>query len=303
MEKKTERRGLGRGLSALMADVSVTAEGAGDTVSSRQVDTVVPVESLFPNPHQPRRDFAPDALEDLAASIRMKGVIQPLIVRRRGTEEYEIVAGERRWRAAQMARVHELPIIIRDLSDSEVLEIALIENIQRADLNAIEEALAYRQLMERFGHTQERMAEALSKSRSHIANLLRLLQLPEEVQTYIREGKLTAGHARALITTANPAELARMIIAKGMTVRQAEDLAKKQSAAVGKPGRPKSRRFEKDADTRALEADLSANLRMTVQIMHEPGGEAGVLSIRYNSLEDLDLLCRGLSVLPRDGSV
>ncbi|MCA3513845.1 MAG: ParB/RepB/Spo0J family partition protein [Rhodobacter sp.] len=303
MEKKTERRGLGRGLSALMADVSVTAEGAGDTVSSRQVDTVVPVESLFPNPHQPRRDFAPDALEDLAASIRMKGVIQPLIVRRRGTEEYEIVAGERRWRAAQMARVHELPIIIRDLSDSEVLEIALIENIQRADLNAIEEALAYRQLMDRFGHTQERMAEALSKSRSHIANLLRLLQLPEEVQTYIREGKLTAGHARALITTANPAELARMIIAKGMTVRQAEDLAKKQGAAVGKPGRPQSRRFEKDADTRALEADLSANLRMTVQIMHEPGGEAGVLSIRYNSLEDLDLLCRGLSVLPRDGSV
>lgn len=286
-----------------MADVSVTAEGAGDTVSSRQVDTVVPVESLFPNPHQPRRDFAPDALEDLAASIRMKGVIQPLIVRRRGTEEYEIVAGERRWRAAQMARVHELPIIIRDLSDSEVLEIALIENIQRADLNAIEEALAYRQLMDRFGHTQERMAEALSKSRSHIANLLRLLQLPEEVQTYIREGKLTAGHARALITTANPAELARMIIAKGMTVRQAEDLAKKQGAAVGKPGRPQSRRFEKDADTRALEADLSANLRMTVQIMHEPGGEAGVLSIRYNSLEDLDLLCRGLSVLPRDGSV
>lgn len=264
---------------------------------------MVPVEHLFPNPHQPRRDFASDALEDLAASIRLKGVIQPLIVRRRGTEEYEIVAGERRWRAAQMAKVHELPVIIKDLSDSEVLEIALIENIQRADLNAIEEALAYRQLMDRFGHTQEKMAEALSKSRSHIANLLRLLQLPEEVQTYIREGKLTAGHARALITTANPAELARMIIAKGMTVRQAEDLAKKQAAAVEKPGRPKPYSFEKDADTRALEADLSANLRMTVKIAHEPGGGAGILSIRYNSLEDLDLLCRGLSVLPRDGSV
>jgi len=302
MEKKTERRGLGRGLSALMADVSVTTEVAGTPISAR-VDVLVPVERLLPNPHQPRRDFAPDALEDLAASIRMKGVIQPLIVRRRGTEEYEIVAGERRWRAAQMAKVHELPVIIKDLSDSEVLEMALIENIQRADLNAIEEALAYRQLMDRFGHTQEKMAEALSKSRSHIANLLRLLQLPEEVQTYIREGKLTAGHARALITTANPAELARMIIAKGMTVRQAEDLAKKQGAAVGKSGRSHPRRFEKDADTRALEADLSANLRMTVQITHEPGGEAGVLSIRYNSLEDLDLLCRGLSVLPRDGSV
>ena len=303
MEKKTEQRGLGRGLSALMADVSVTTEVAGNPISSRRVDIVVPVERLFPNPHQPRRDFASDALEDLAASIRVKGVIQPLIVRRRGTEEYEIVAGERRWRAAQMAKVHELPVIIKDLSDSEVLEIALIENIQRADLNAIEEALAYRQLMDRFGHTQEKMAEALSKSRSHIANLLRLLQLPEEVQTYIREGKLTAGHARALITTANPAELARMIIAKGMTVRQAEDLAKKQAAAVGKPGRPKPYSFEKDADTRALEADLSANLRMTVKIAHEPGGGAGVLSIRYKSLEDLDLLCRGLSVLPRDGSV
>jgi len=302
MEKKTERRGLGRGLSALMADVSVTTEVAGTPISAR-VDVLVPVERLLPNPHQPRRDFAPDALEDLAASIRMKGVIQPLIVRRRGTEEYEIVAGERRWRAAQMAKVHELPVIIKDLSDSEVLEIALIENIQRADLNAIEEALAYRQLMDRFGHTQEKMAEALSKSRSHIANLLRLLQLPEEVQTYIREGKLTAGHARALITTANPAELARMIIAKGMTVRQAEDLAKKQGVAFGKSGRSHPRRFEKDADTRALEADLSANLRMTVQITHEPSGEAGVLSIRYNSLEDLDLLCRGLSVLPRDGSV
>lgn len=303
MEKKTEHRGLGRGLSALMADVSVTTEVAGNPISSRRMDFVVPVERLFPNPHQPRRDFAPDALEDLAASIRVKGVIQPLIVRRRSTEDYEIVAGERRWRAAQMAKVHELPVIIKDLSDSEVLEIALIENIQRADLNAIEEALAYRQLMDRFGHTQEKMAEALSKSRSHIANLLRLLQLPEEVQTYIREGTLTAGHARALITTANPAELARMIIAKGMTVRQAEDLAKKQAMAVGTPGRPQPHRFEKDADTRALEADLSANLRMTVKIAHEPGGGAGVLSIRYNSLEDLDLLCRGLSVLPRDGSV
>jgi ParB family chromosome partitioning protein len=202
-----------------------------------------------------------------------------------------------------LAQLHDLPVIIKDLTDSEVLEIALIENIQRADLNAVEEALAYRQLMDRFGHTQEKMAEALSKSRSHIANLLRLLQLPDEVLGYIREGKLTAGHARALITTANPAELARMVIARGMTVRQTEDLAKKQGAAIGKPGRSHRRSDEKDADTRALEADLSANLRMAVQIAHEPGGESGVLSIRYNTLEDLDLLCRGLSVLPRDGSV
>ena len=303
MDKKTERRGLGRGLSALMADVSITPDAVGNPSPVRRADNLVPVERLFPNPNQPRHDFAPDALEDLASSIRTKGVIQPLIVRRRGAEDYEIVAGERRWRAAQMAQLHDLPVIIKDLTDSEVLEIALIENIQRADLNAVEEALAYRQLMDRFGHTQEKMAEALSKSRSHIANLLRLLQLPDEVLGYIREGKLTAGHARALITTANPAELARMVIARGMTVRQTEDLAKKQGAAIGKPGRSHRRSDEKDADTRALEADLSANLRMAVQIAHEPGGESGVLSIRYNTLEDLDLLCRGLSVLPRDGSV
>jgi ParB family chromosome partitioning protein len=286
-----------------MADVSITPDAAGNPSPVRRADNLVPVERLFPNPNQPRHDFAPDALEDLASSIRTKGVIQPLIVRRRGAEDYEIVAGERRWRAAQMAQLHDLPVIIKDLTDSEVLEIALIENIQRANLNAVEEALAYRQLMDRFGHTQEKMAEALSKSRSHIANLLRLLQLPDEVLGYIREGKLTAGHARALITTANPAELARMVIARGMTVRQTEDLAKKQGAAIGKPGRSHRRSDEKDADTRALEADLSANLRMAVQIAHEPGGESGVLSIRYNTLEDLDLLCRGLSVLPRDGSV
>jgi ParB family chromosome partitioning protein len=286
-----------------MADVSITPDAAGNPSPVRRADNLVPVERLFPNPNQPRHDFAPDALEDLASSIRTKGVIQPLIVRRRGAEDYEIVAGERRWRAAQMAQLHDLPVIIKDLTDSEVLEIALIENIQRADLNAVEEALAYRQLMDRFGHTQEKMAEALSKSRSHIANLLRLLQLPDEVLGYIREGKLTAGHARALITTANPAELARMVIARGMTVRQTEDLAKKQGAAIGKLGRSHRRSDEKDADTRALEADLSANLRMAVQIAHEPGGESGVLSIRYNTLEDLDLLCRGLSVLPRDGSV
>jgi len=303
MDKKTERRGLGRGLSALMADVSITPDAAGNPSPVRRADNLVPVERLFPNPNQPRHDFAPDALEDLASSIRTKGVIQPLIVRRRGAEDYEIVAGERRWRAAQMAQLHDLPVIIKDLTDSEVLEIALIENIQRADLNAVEEALAYRQLMDRFGHNQEKMAEALSKSRSHIANLLRLLQLPDEVLGYIREGKLTAGHARALITTANPAELARMVISRGMTVRQTEDLAKKQGAVIGKPGRSHRRSDEKDADTRALEADLSANLRMAVQIAHEPGGESGVLSIRYNTLEDLDLLCRGLSVLPRDGSV
>jgi len=302
MDKKPERRGLGRGLSALMADVSLDPTDA-EGLPARRPDTFLPVESLRPNPDQPRRDFSPDALSDLAASIRVKGIIQPLIVRRTAENAYEIVAGERRWRAAQIAQVHEVPVLIRDFSDAEVLEVALIENIQRADLNAIEEALAYRQLMDRFGHTQEKMAEALSKSRSHIANLLRLLNLPEEVQVYVREGKLSAGHARALITSSRPAELARIAIAKGMSVRQVEELVRQDSRPASGKRSSGGRHSEKDADTRALEADLSANLKMAVSIKHEPGGETGLLTIRYGSLDDLDLLCRALSQLPRNGSV
>jgi ParB family transcriptional regulator, chromosome partitioning protein len=299
-DKKPEKRGLGRGLSALMADVNL--DPSTTTASYRRPDITVPVERVFPNPDQPRRDFSPEGLQDLAASIRSQGIIQPLIVREAGDGQYQIVAGERRWRAAQLAQLHDVPVLVRTFSDEEVLEVALVENIQRADLNAIEEALAYRQLMDRFGHTQDKIAEALAKSRSHIANTLRLLQLPEDVQAYLREGKLTPGHARALITTPNAGELARQIIAKGLTVRQAEDLAK--SASLHVHGAQRQRRNpEKDADTRALEMDLSANLGMSVSINHEPGGNAGTLTIRYNTLDDLDLLCRGLSLLPRDGSV
>ncbi|MGB3278858.1 MAG: ParB/RepB/Spo0J family partition protein, partial [Pseudorhodobacter sp.] len=253
------------------------------------------------NPNQPRRDFTPEALEDLSASIRQKGVLQPLIVRPvAGTDTYEIVAGERRWRAAQIAQVHRLPVIIRDFSDTEVLEVAIIENIQRADLNAIEEAAGFRQLMDRFGHTQEKIAEALSKSRSHVANLLRLLNLPADVQAFIREGKLSAGHARALITTADPSALARTVIEKGLSVRETERLARDTSTTPRKPVKPGGDRFEKDADTRALEGDLAANLGMAVSINHEPGGERGTLSIRYNTLDDLDNLCRTLSQMDRD---
>ena len=310
MEKKTERRGLGRGLSALMADVSATtgveAERDAGPSTGKRPDFMVPVELLFPNPDQPRRQFSPDALSDLAESIKKKGILQPLIVRPApsGTG-YEIVAGERRWRAAQLAQIHEAPVILRDYSDTEVLEVAIIENIQRADLNAMEEAAAFRQLMDRFGHTQEQLAEALSKSRSHVANQLRLLNLPDDVQLLVREGKLSAGHARALITAENPSELARMIVAKGLSVREAEKLAK--SAAVSSPTKVGAKspvaRTEKDADTRALEGDLSANLKMGVSIQHQAGTEAGVMSIRYNNLDDLDLLCRVLSSIPRDGSI
>ena len=300
MDKKPERRSLGRGLSALMADVSVEADPQTPD-RPRRPDLLVPVERLIPNPNQPRRDFQPEALQELAASLRAKGVIQPLIVRALPDGRYEIVAGERRWRAAQLAQLHELPVLVRDFTDAEVIEVAIIENIQRADLNAIEEALAFRQLMERFGHTQEKLAEALSKSRSHIANLLRLLQLPDDVQAFVREGKITAGHARALITAPNASELARQVLSRNLSVRETEALAREPGKkGTGKSSGPRGK-SDKDADTRALENDLSANLNMCVTIDH--AGENGTLSIRYGSLDDLDLLCRMLSAMPRDASI
>lgn len=294
MEKKAERRGLGRGLSALMADVNLTAESA-DPLTAAKSDFLVAVGDIAPNPDQPRRNFDAAALKDLADSIRQKGIIQPLIVRAiSGPIRFQIVAGERRWRAAQIAQLHEVPVIVREFSDSEVLEIAIIENIQRAELNAIEEAFAYRQLMDRFGHTQEKLAAALSRSRSHIANMLRLLSLPGDVQNMLVNGTLSAGHARALVTAPNAVELALKVVGKGLSVRETEDLVRKSAiAGANQRSSPKSR--EKDADTRALESDLSAGLGMTVRIDHDVDG-AGKMTITYRSLDQLDLLCGGLSV-------
>lgn len=289
---KKPARGLGRGLSALMADVA-PEEPKGEGASARKPDQFVPIERIVPNPDQPRRTFTPADLDDLAASIKEKGIIQPLILRKKGGDEtYEIVAGERRWRAAQMAQLHEVPALVREYTDTEALEIAIIENIQRADLNAVEEAAGYRELMDRFGHTQEKMAEALGKSRSHIANMLRLLNLPGDVQELLREGRISAGHARALVTAQDPSGLARTVVAKGLSVRDVERLAKK-SGAEEKPKRtrPASR---KDADTVALEGDLSAAIGLKVEIDHKPGQEAGVVTIRYDSLEELDDICRKL---------
>lgn len=293
MEKKPEKKGLGRGLSALMSDVNL---GPATEASPRRADTRLAVEKLRPNPLQPRKDFEPEALQALADSIRQKGVIQPLIVRPAG-DSYEIVAGERRWRAAQMAQAHDVPVVIRDLDDTEVLEIAIIENIQREDLNAIEEALGIRQLMDRFGHTQEKIAEALSKSRSHIANLLRLLALPDPVQAMLRDGQISAGHARALIGTENPEALARRVAAQGLSVREVEKLVR-EAASPGKAAEKGSNKArEKDSDTRALEADLSAHLGMQVQI-DMAGGQAGALMVRFKTLDDLDRLCQALSTVP-----
>ena len=294
---KAERRGLGRGLSALMADVDSSPTRAAPEQGSRKPEYLIDIALISPNPDQPRRTFAEDALNELSASIREKGVIQPLILRKnpRNSEGYEIVAGERRWRAAQRAQLHRVPAIIRDLDDTEVLELAIIENIQRADLNAIEEAAGYRQLMDRFGHTQEQLSEALGKSRSHIANLLRLLNLPEDVLDLVRDGKLSAGHARALVTASDPSGLAAEIVKKGLSVRQVEALVKRTT------DRPKAvpasnATAPKNADTRRLEEDLSAALGLSVSINHEEGKPTGTLTLRYKSLDQLDQICRKLSV-------
>ena len=300
MEKKTERKGLGRGLSALMADVHLGADDLDVKKEQIMPDATLAIEQIKPNPKQPRIDFDQSALQELADSIRKKGIIQPLVVRPVADGTYQIVAGERRWRAAQLAQLHRVPVVIRDFSDDEVLEIAIIENIQRADLNAVEEALGFRQLMDRFGHTQERLAESLSKSRSHIANTLRLLNLPNDVQGMVREGKLTAGHARALIGAPNPTHLAEKVVAGSLSVRETEKLARKVAEQNGKAPRQARGAAEKDADTRALENDLSANLGMSVVIDHEAGTEGGILKIRYKNLDQLDMLCQVLSVVPRD---
>lgn len=284
-DRKADKRGLGRGLSALMADVTPNEDAARPDAQR------VPIEQIIPNPDQPRRDFAPDALNDLANSIRSRGVLQPLIVRTHpdGGGLYQIVAGERRWRAAQIAQLHELPVIVREFSDTEMLEIALIENIQRAELNAVEEAASYRQLMERFGHTQEKLAEALNKSRSHISNVLRLLNLPEPVQAMLRDNRLSAGHARALITAPDPVTTARRVVDRGLSVRDTERLVRDQ--LTPKTEVPRAPRVEKDADTRALESDLSAQLKMSVRINHA-GHDGGHLVVTYRDLEQLDRLCQ-----------
>ena len=302
VEKKEKRRGLGRGLSALMADldtIEASSTDTGDAAPSedapRRPDMVVPIDRIEPNPDQPRRTFEGEPLEELASSIAHRGVIQPLIVRPHPEkdEHYQIVAGERRWRAAQMAKLHELPVVVRAFDDTEMLEVAIIENIQRADLNPVDEAAGYRQLMDRFGHTQEQMAGALGKSRSHIANSLRLLNLPEDVLSWLGQGRLTAGHARALVANENASELAKKIIAKNLSVRQTEALVRKPADATVQ--RRRKTDGEKDADTRALEQDLSGALGLPVSIDHKQDGQNGRLTISYKSLEELDEICQLLS--------
>jgi ParB family chromosome partitioning protein len=280
------RRGLGRGLSALLGETEAPVAPGGPS-GARDL----PIELIKPNPGQPRTHFDPGELEELASSMRQKGVLQPILVRPHGDGEYQIVAGERRWRAAQKAGLSAMPALVRELSDVETLEIALIENIQRSDLNAIDEAAAYQTLMTLGDATQEAVAETVGKSRSHVANTLRLLQLPGTVQTLVRAGRLSAGHARALVGAPEPEVLASRIIEQGLNVRETEALARK--AASPEPGSPAKPARGKSADTQALERDLSERLGLTVEITDRNG--SGDVRIHYRSLEQLDDLCRRLS--------
>lgn len=294
MSEKSKTRGLGRGLSALMADVQPAAPKAADVLRG---DKAVATDRLYANPDQPRRTFDEADLADLVSSVKAKGIIQPLIVRAHPSidDAFEIVAGERRWRAAQQAQLHEVPVIVREFSDTEVLEVAIIENVQRADLNPVEEAQGYRNLIDQFGHTQEQIAGALGKSRSYIANLMRLLQLPEDVLMLVKSGALSSGHARALITQDNPSELAALVVQKGLSVRETERLVQAKANAPGRKATRSSGRAEKDADTVALERDLSAAIGLKIAIDHKTGAEAGKLTISYSNLAQLDDLCALLS--------
>ncbi len=275
-------RGLGRGLSALIGDEVAAVKG--EPVAKKDLRSL-PVAFLQPGRFQPRMSFDEQPLQELAASIREKGVLSPILVRPVGPDRYEIVAGERRWRAAQLAKLHDVPVVVRELADDQALELAIIENVQRADLNAIEEGAAYEELIERFGRTQEDVAREVGKSRPHVANTIRLLKLPDQVKAWIREGKLTAGHARTLLSAADPVAAARELIEGALTVRQAEQRSVKKKTG-GKP--------TKDPNISDLEASISNRLGLKVQIIHK-GDKGGEVRIAYKSLEQLDELTRRLS--------
>ncbi len=296
-EKAKSQKGLGRGLSALL--VSTDKEYADLSAPSASRDRDLPIEFLVPNPYQPRLFFDEEKSADLIQSIKDRGILQPLLVRRRGDlDEYEIIAGERRWRAAQAAELHHVPVIIREMTDGEALEIALIENIQRHDLSPIEEARGYKRLMDEFHHTQEQLGHIVGKSRSHIANILRMLVLPDSVQKLVMQGKLSMGHARALITVDDAEAVAKRIVAEGLSVRQVEAISKKGKASPASPMKKADRmrpvKQNKDADTVALENDLSLALGLTVSIDFN-SDESGELRLQYKTLEQLDDICQKLS--------
>jgi ParB family chromosome partitioning protein len=289
MIEEPRRRGLGRGLSALLGEEDAAPAAA---------TLMVRIDALRPGRYQPRHRFDDESINALAQSMREKGILQPLLVRHLpgSGDSYEIIAGERRWRAAQAAQLHEVPVLLREIGDREALEIALIENLQRENLSPLEEAAAYQRLMQDFQNTQDAVAEAVGKSRSHVANMMRLLELPESVKQLLDEGKLSAGHGRALLTAMNPEALAREAMRRGLSVRSVERLAKRPAAPAAALHGGMT---EKDADTRAVEQTLSAMLGLTVQI--ERRGRGGKVTIRFQSLEQLDDVLRRLSQTPTGG--
>ncbi|MBC2883945.1 ParB/RepB/Spo0J family partition protein [Ochrobactrum sp. CM-21-5] len=291
MNDDPSKKRLGRGLAALIGEIDRPAEERKAPVP---VERSIPIEFVTRNPRNPRRMFAEADLEDLSQSIREHGVVQPIVVRPAPgqPDRFELIAGERRWRASQRAGIDTIPVIIRDVDDRVALEIAIVENVQRADLNAVEEALGYQQLIDNHDYTQNDLAQVIGKSRSHVANTLRLLKLPAQVQEFISDGSLSAGHARSLITMENPTALAERVVKEGLSVRQVEALAQAEARGGAEPKPGKSAPVEKDADTKALEKLLSDVTGMKVEINHrERGGE---VKIRYSSLEQLDEICRRL---------
>lgn len=285
---RKSRPSLGRGLSALLGDAADEAPAAGAPSGTR----MLPVSALEPHPEQPRQTFDEAALGELADSVAKRGIIQPIVVRPHGGS-FQIVAGERRWRAAQRANLHEVPVIVRDFDESTTLEVALLENIQRQDLNALEEANAYRKLMSAFGHTQESLGRVVHKSRSHIANLLRLFELPLAVREQVASGALTMGHARALINAPDPERLAEQVVARGLSVRETEKLARGAKPARQRNAKAGATTDGQDNDIAALEQHLGDVLGLKVTIGHD--GTGGVLSVAYSTLDQLDLICQRLS--------
>jgi ParB family chromosome partitioning protein len=284
------KRGLGRGLSSLLGEAAREQPIGSEAARAAGIQTL-PVGQIVPNPDQPRRHFDEDALDELAASLKASGLIQPIVVRPKGAV-YEIVAGERRWRAAQRAQLHDVPVIVRTLSDAETVELAIVENVQRQDLNAIEEAEAYQRLIKEYGHTQDALGRIVGKSRSHIANLLRLLDLPVFVREAVADGRLTMGHARALITAADPEGLAREVIARGLSVRDTEALARGPKAKREREPAAASYKGE-SADILQLQRQLGDQLGLKVAIQH--GDKGGAVTIAYATLDQLDMVCQRLS--------
>jgi ParB family chromosome partitioning protein len=287
MVEEQPRPRLGRGLAALIGDSSEEPSAERSRGQKR-----VPIEFVRPNPKNPRKNFADPELDDLANSIRERGVIQPILVRSIRPDHYEIVAGERRWRAAQRANLHDIPVLVIEADDKAALEIAIIENVQRTDLNALEEARGYEQLAAEFGYSHPDLAKVIGKSRSHVANTLRLLKLPDGVQKMLIEGQISAGHARALLTVADPDRVAKLIVAQGLTVRDVEKVAQQDAGKRAPETKSANPKRTKDADTRSLEQALTDALGLVVTIEHK--GESGEIRIRYKSLEQLDGLCQRL---------